>query len=342
MGNIKIQNPHDKMFKETFSNIEVTKSFINNYLPENIIKIINLETLELEKDSFIDEKLNETFSDLLFGANINNNDGYIYLLFEHKSYKSRNIAFQLLKYMVEIWESKVKEKNYNSLPIIIPLVIYHNKEKWGMKTSLGEMINGYKDIPDDIKVFIPDYEYLLYDVSRYKDEEIKGNAQVKIIFTAFRDIFAKDKEGIKETIALAGKYLRELEDKQTGIEYFETFLRYIFHAGKSFDEKDVIEIIDKVERSYPEGSELVMTTAERLRKEGIKEGIKEGEKSSLLRTSIRLLTKKFGVLSEDITKRIEELDSRTLEVLIDDIFLNENLSFDEIVAKYLKQYTPNC
>jgi len=49
----KIQNPHDKFFKETFSNVEVARDFIENYLPESILKIIDLETLELQKDCFI-------------------------------------------------------------------------------------------------------------------------------------------------------------------------------------------------------------------------------------------------------------------------------------------------
>lgn len=64
---LKIQNSHDKMFKETFSKIEVAKDFINNYLPQSILNIIDIDTLEPEKDSFIDERLNEVFSDLLFG-----------------------------------------------------------------------------------------------------------------------------------------------------------------------------------------------------------------------------------------------------------------------------------
>ncbi|MEA1975711.1 MAG: Rpn family recombination-promoting nuclease/putative transposase, partial [Bacillota bacterium] len=38
---MKIQNPHDKFFKETFSNVAVAKDFINNYLPKNIINIID-------------------------------------------------------------------------------------------------------------------------------------------------------------------------------------------------------------------------------------------------------------------------------------------------------------
>ena len=59
--------------------------------------------------------------DLLFRTNINNREGYLYLLFEHKSYPSPDIAFQLLKYMVKIWDSKIEETS--RLPIIIPLVV---------------------------------------------------------------------------------------------------------------------------------------------------------------------------------------------------------------------------
>jgi predicted transposase/invertase (TIGR01784 family) len=107
---MKIQNPHDRFFKETFGKVEVAKDFLNNYLPENIIKVIDVDTLEPQKDSFVNEELQEGFSDLLFKANINNREGYIYFLFEHKSYTSKDIAFQLLKYMVEIWEAKSKKR----------------------------------------------------------------------------------------------------------------------------------------------------------------------------------------------------------------------------------------
>ncbi|SMB82642.1 conserved hypothetical protein (putative transposase or invertase) [Desulfonispora thiosulfatigenes DSM 11270] len=300
---MKIQNSHDKIFKETFSDVKVTKDFINNYLPESIINIIDTNTLIPLKDSFIDKNLNEYFSDLLFGVKINERLGYIYFLFEHKSYTSKNIAFQLLKYMVEIWEAKITKEHTNELPIIIPLVIYHGKNKWQIRTTLGEMIEGYEELPEEIKEFIPNYKYLLYDVSKYKDEDIKGIAQLKIILTIFRDIFIKDKEGLKETITLAAKYLRELEDRQTGIEYFETFLKYVFNVGESLDEEDLKNIAEEIERIYPEGRELIMTTAERLRKEGRKEERKNVARKLLIKgMPVAEIIDITGLTKEEIEK----------------------------------------
>ena len=329
---MKIQNPHDKFFKETFSKIEVARDFMNNYLPQSIIRIVDLNTLEPQKDSFINEELQEVFSDMLFRVNINKREGYVYFLFEHKSYTSRNISFQLLKYMLEIWEAKCKKENSNELPIVIPLVIYHGSDEWNIKTTLGEMIKGYKELPEDVKKYVPDYEYLLYDLSSYTDEEIKGEVQLRILIAIFRDVFTKDNKAIIETVLRAAEHLGKLEDQHTGIEYFETFLRYILNAGQKLTKEDIEDIIKKVETRYPEGSEVVMTLAEQYREEGELRGELRGETKALSKAAVRLLTKKFGKVPEEMKNKISKLDADVLEVIIDSIFDYEKI---DDVEKYL-------
>ncbi len=81
---MKVQNPHDKFFKETLGNVSTAKDFLSNYLPDNIMNIIDVNTLEPQKDSYINQELEESFSDLLFKVDINENEGYLYFLFEHK------------------------------------------------------------------------------------------------------------------------------------------------------------------------------------------------------------------------------------------------------------------
>jgi predicted transposase/invertase (TIGR01784 family) len=239
---MKIQNPHDKFFKETFGKSDVAKDFLNNYLPQEIREIVNVDTLEPQKDSFVNEELQEGFSDMLFKSNINNDEGYIYFLFEHKSYSSKDAAFQLLKYIVKIWEAKIKKESARELPVIIPILIYHGKYNWNSKLKLGEMIAGYELLSNQIKKYIPDYEYLLFNISRYSDEEIKGQAQLRIMLTIFRDIFTKDANEFHESMIRAIEYLSELDDKQTGIECFETMMRYIFNVRSDLTEKDIKKI----------------------------------------------------------------------------------------------------
>ena len=98
-----IQNPHDKLFKETWSNIESARDFFSNYLPDKILANIDLTTLQIRKDSFIDRELKEFYSDLLYSATLKGRKSYLYLLMEHKSSFEKQTPLQLLQYMVKIW-----------------------------------------------------------------------------------------------------------------------------------------------------------------------------------------------------------------------------------------------
>lgn len=229
---MKVQNPHDKFFKETLGNISTAKDFLTNYLPDNIMKVIDVNTLEPQKDSYINNNLEESFSDLLFKVYINEKEGYLYFLFEHKSYEDKGIAFQLLKYMVEIWEAKSNKENAKELPIIIPLVIHHGQPSWQISSSLGAMLNGYEAFPEELKIYIPNFEYLMYDLSTYTNEEIKGKVQTRILLTLLRDSRNKDRSELLQSVFWAIQHLGELEDKKTGVEYFETMIRYIFSVAK--------------------------------------------------------------------------------------------------------------
>ncbi|KAF1083697.1 hypothetical protein SPSYN_03154 [Sporotomaculum syntrophicum] len=336
---MKIQNPHDKFFKKTFGDVDVAGNFLDNYLPQNIVDIIDMDTLEPQKDSFINNELQESFSDLLYKVNINNREGYLYFLFEHKSYPSQDVAFQLLKYMVEIWNAKVE--NTNQLPVIIPLVIYHGKDGWNIKPTLGEMILGYEELPTDVQALIPDYKYLLYDLSRYNDEQIKGAVKNKIAMTMMRDMPREDIGEILKFVFRAAIHLLELEDKQTGMEHFETLVRYLLSARADLTKGHFNELVKKIETIYPEGSEMIMTLAEQFRKEGLERGMergmergrKEGETEALTRTAIKFLVKKFGFVPEDLKQGITKLDVPTLEVIIESVSEYKDL---EEVKRYLQ------
>jgi predicted transposase/invertase (TIGR01784 family) len=53
----KIINPHDKFFREFFSKEQEAREFLSLYLPEDVKKIIDLSTLSISKDSFIEKEL---------------------------------------------------------------------------------------------------------------------------------------------------------------------------------------------------------------------------------------------------------------------------------------------
>jgi len=299
-----INNPHDKFFKETLGKEDVARDFLQNYLPENILGIIDIDTINPLKDSFIKD-LKEYFSDLLFRVNINDTDGYLYFLFEHKSYKDNDVSIQLLKYMIEIW-TKFRNEKTNDLPIIIPLVIYHGKQKWDVAKKLSNLFAGYDNLPTDIHIFIPNYEYLLYDLSEYGDEEIKGEAILRVSLDILRHIFVSDVEQLIAVMERAVVTLEELDSKQTGIEYFEVYVRYILSV------RDDIPVEKMAKKLSVEGRKHLMSIAEQFRKEGRNEEKKEiAKKMFQLNVDVEQIKIVTG-LSEDILRQIKE-ESKTHE-----------------------------
>jgi len=287
-----INNPHDKFFKETLTDLETSKDFIKNYLPAELLNIINLDKLQIEKDSFIDEKLEEVFSDLLYKVEIQDQEGYLYFLFEHKSYYSSKTALQLLKYMLRIWETKFKEGQENKLPIIIPLVIYHGQREWNVALSLADLL---VDVPEVVAKYVPNYQYLLYDLSRYSHDEIKGGAKLRVFLEILRGILRADfVDRFKEALIV----LEELEEKEKGIEYFEVIVRYVMSAKEDLSVQDLEKVTKEISS---ERSEELMTIAERLREEGKEKGKEEVAKNLLkMNLNLKEIEKATGLSKEKI------------------------------------------
>ncbi|MFV9645054.1 MAG: Rpn family recombination-promoting nuclease/putative transposase [Desulfobacterales bacterium] len=106
-----LKTARSQFFKEVFTRKATTEEFLRHYLPENVVGLLDLDSLEYTKDTFVDRHLKEYFSDLLLKLYLKDGSpGYVYILFEHKSYQEPLIAFHILRYMVKGWRYK-KEGN---------------------------------------------------------------------------------------------------------------------------------------------------------------------------------------------------------------------------------------
>lgn len=174
--------------------------------------------------------------------------------------------------MIKIWESKTSKEKSLKLPLIIPLVIYHGKEKWHIDKKFIKMIRGIEELPPEIIKYIPNYEYILNDLTTYEADQLKGNIllteTIKILKAIFqdRDIFLKMVEEILTSLDEQGWS----EDYR---RYFTTFVIYIISARSDLELKDIHEAAKNIS---PERSADIMTIAEKLYKEGMEKGLKKG------------------------------------------------------------------
>ncbi|GAK54364.1 transposase YhgA-like protein [Candidatus Moduliflexus flocculans] len=265
-----IANPHDKLFRETWSNRAFALDFLRNYLPDAVLQRINLESLNISKDSFVDPALKEFHSDLLYLVNFSGQAGYVYLLFEHKSYPEKYIHLQLMEYLLKIWRLHLKQQpESTTLPQIIPLVLYHGQRHWTMPLNFSGTFGRQEHL---LTEYIPTFEYVLIDLSRYSDKEIRGSVMSRVALLLLKHIFDAD---IEQRLPAILSLLRDLLDKTSGLQYLETLLRYVASATDNIKKEQIVKIVEKTFEAM-EGRNVVMTLAEQWIQEGFEKGFEKG------------------------------------------------------------------
>ena len=74
MNEKKITDPHDTIFKTSFSDKANAIDLINGTFPKEIVENLKLETLTLESTTYIDRKLKKYYSDLVYTCKYKESD----------------------------------------------------------------------------------------------------------------------------------------------------------------------------------------------------------------------------------------------------------------------------
>ena len=330
----KVSQPHDKFFRASFGKVDFAKDFLNNYLPEELVDIIDMDTLVSQPTTYISKELKEQFADLLYRTNINNERAYISFLFEHKSFPDKLVIFQVLKYMLEIWEAKMEndlsarkkglifEEDYIEIPIVIPLVVYHDKDIWRIKRSLGEMMPGFNSLPESIKKYIPDFEYMLTDLG-LSDKENSLEEEHSIVIRTLNKARYASKDEILDIFTEMVTIYRKRKDRDMVKHHIIESMVYILSTREDINEEELKEIANKISE---EGSDLVMTAADRLMEKGMEKGIEKGIEEGIRKSMQITLFNRFSVSNLELKKKIDQIqDSTILESLLNKAFQVDSL-----------------
>ncbi len=302
----ELANPHDKFFKELFGQPDTAADFITNYLPAEVVALLDLTTLTPEKDSFIDEELREHFSDLLYRAQRRaGGELFIYLLFEHKSAPSDWVAFQLLRYQVRFWEQHLAQ-GAQQLPVILPIVFYHGTTRWTAAPRFQPLVA--LEGADELRRYVPEYEYLLCDLSAYAVEELKGRVILRVGLEILKSIFAA--QSSERLAELFGLLIRAQE--QSAIEFLRTVLLYLSHAGARTSASDLKTALNRaIEQQTDQGEPVMQTIFDEYIDLGRQKGLQQG----LLLLTLRQVQHQVGPLAEETRAQISALPAERLELL---------------------------
>jgi predicted transposase/invertase (TIGR01784 family) len=303
-----IINPHDSFFRETFGRKEAAAGFLREYLPKSVARRIDLTTLSVAKDSFVEKELRQHFSDLLYTVRHQQGTLYLYLLFEHKSSPDPWTALQLLRYQVRIWEQHRKQHpEERQLPAVIPLVLYHGRRKWRISDRFRSLI---AQEGEELNRYIPDFHYHLHDLSVFSDEQIRGGVLERTALLLLKHIFDPD---LAERLPGILSLVREIGEKQDSLEMLEVLLRYVVKATKKFDEQQLKGILKQSFIKEDVMQDFIDKYMEQGMRKGMQKGMREGVQQGQSKMLTVMLTHRFGRLPDWADEKIRKADVETIE-----------------------------
>jgi predicted transposase/invertase (TIGR01784 family) len=298
---------HNSFFLKTFKDHVNTKDFMRATLPPQIVEKINFDSVQFESTGFVDDSLSEHLSDLVVKMETMNGDENIdlYLLFEHKSYIDRNILWQLLKYQYMMLEEDHKEKR--NFRMIIPFVFYHGHGKWNISRTL----TGAMNVPEEMKKYLLDFEYLLYDTKDFdlsQEEKFCRNVYLMSAMSLLKEHRTMNLEKFRSF----ARYLRE-----SGLAKETDTIRLLFRYYIYTNEVEEIEVVNIIKEEFGDEAEDIMPSlGKKIFNEGKEAGREEGREEGAFLKAIETCKNALrSGLSPEMVSKITNLPlERVLEI----------------------------
>ncbi|ATI91695.1 Rpn family recombination-promoting nuclease/putative transposase [Salmonella enterica] len=301
---------HDGLFKLFLREPDTARDFLAVHLPADIRSQVRLDTLKLEPGSFVDQKLRELHSDVLYSVETaEGHAGYIYCLVEHQSTADRMMAWRMMRYSMAVMDAHLKKGN-DTLPVVVPLLFYQGTVRpYPYSTDWMDCF----DVPALARE-VYSRPWPLVDVSVMEDSDLQSHRRMALLELVQRDIRHRDAASllrdVVQLIRLAGNTREQVE----------AVLCYIIYNGMTSE--SITPFLYELAGEIPEYKELIMgTIAQQLKEEGIQlgiqQGIEQGIEQARLVAQQKLLETAYALLdngvSLDVVIKSTGLSRETLE-----------------------------
>ncbi len=275
----KINNIHDKFVRESFSDTKRAAAFIEHFLPTELVSSIDLNTLNLVKESYMSNELKEYFSDLVFEVKLK--DGKkeaidIALLFEHKSSPDKYVLIQVGYYMFSHWFKCINKGE--DLKVIVPVIYYQGKKEWNL-LDLSSLFEGY---PNNIRDFVPKIQHIFFSLNKMREDQIETMRDTMMAAAVIAQKWRINPVKLVDDF----KRIFDLFPKE-GYDwnFLEMIVVYALNVS-DITEEALAEVIKDIP---PKLKDNIMTTYSRLLEKGEKIGIQKGEQIGIQKGKIEVV-----------------------------------------------------
>ena len=329
--------PHDALFKAAFERPEHAAELLQGLLPAPLIGAIDWTTLTRESGTFIDEKLIDRHTDLLFRAKLPDEDAvvYFYLLLEHQSTIDPDMPRRMLVYAMDYWAFHRKHRK-GPLPIVFPVLICHVPGGWTAPTTMQALFHPSPDTIPGLAPFVPHLSMLVEDLSLRSNEDLRS-----LVATAFSVVtlwLLRDARDPARLLANIDHYCDAVAAVLQAPSGQAAFIQLLSYIDYVCGDEHYVEFRETICKQLPEAKEAVMTYAEKMiqqgreqgreegREQGREQGREEGRLVTLRNVLHKQLTLKFGSVPPEHVATLDSARIEQLERYVERVLTAETLA----------------
>jgi putative YhgA-like transposase len=269
---------------------------------EDVVAATDWSSLERDDASFVDEELRDHQADLLFRASVAGRTSCFYILFEHKAGPARFVVFQLLRYVVRIWEQRrTEDPAVTHLPLVLPILVHTGPGPWASPCTLTELLDA-TGAPAAMLAVQPTFTCKLFDLGATDEGGLRQRQLTVQTLLPLLHLQQLRRQVATAVLLLAWRplYLRLLA-LPGGQQIVNRLCSYVA-AVSNEDPEHLRAAYARISKT---SEEQFMTAAEKLIERGRREGRQEGERNGLQLALRRLFEGRFGPAPLAVVQLIE-------------------------------------
>jgi predicted transposase/invertase (TIGR01784 family) len=281
-------------------------------------------------EQFVSKKLRGSVADLVLEAPLRGGEPLtVCCLVEHKRTNEARLLFQVVGYMVALYERLLAEGR-KALPPIVALVVYNGTTRWRGPRRLSQLVK----TPAWLRRYALDFEVIVVDVGAEPVEKLSRHRTLKGGLVALKVATVKHAKWQRFLNEVVLALRPEGSTLDTFVSYLEgvvgkrglPMLRRALQSGS--EEKQMVGVINEFieeigrKKGLREGRKKWL---EKGREEGIEKGIERGREEALRQALTSVLTKRFKKVPDSVAAKVASADARTLQGWLDAAILARSL-----------------
>jgi predicted transposase/invertase (TIGR01784 family) len=276
------KSEYDHPYKDIFSQKQVVRDLLSDFIPHDLSKLLDLESLEPCKNVFIgegrDKEYQERRNDLIWKVRFNQEWLFIYILIEFQSSSDKYMALRMMVYMGLLYQELLKSGQISKkglLPPVLPIVIYNGQKKWAASRQMADLIS---PTPLGFEMFRPQLEYFLLDEQRTDETEALKTKNLVAAIIALEK--SRSREKLYELLMLLTEWFKDPDQRNIRRIFSFWFKRAFFK--KKHIEYEIDESIDKMSEVNTMFVDTVQVWIDEWIDEGKVEGKIEGKALNII------------------------------------------------------------